>query len=77
MRIFLRQALFEEVLGELTNQGPIEMDFSSSNTIGETFIWSSELSVTKINEDNLIFSLNYLGTTKIDSLDEWNNVSYE
>lgn len=72
----IKKALFEEVLGELTNQGPIEMDFSSSNTIGETFIWSSELSVTKINEDNPFFSLNYLGTTKIDSLDEWNNGSY-
>ena len=31
---------------------------------------------TKINEDNPFFSLNYLGTTKIDSLDEWNNGSY-
>lgn len=62
---------FEQCLSRLTNQGPIELDFSSSNTIGEEFIWSSTVSIDNLNEGDSFFSLNYLGTTKIDSLEKW------
>lgn len=44
------------------------MDFSASNTIGENFIWSSELTIDEIKEGNRSFFINYLRTTKIDSL---------
>lgn len=67
----IEKALFENFLYRLTNQGPIKMDFSSSNTIGENFIWSSALIINEINEDDRFFSINYLGTTKIDSLYKW------
>ena len=67
----IEKALFEKVLSGLTNHGPIELYFSSSNTIGEDFIWSSTLSIYGLNGGEPYFFLNYLGTTKIDSLDKW------
>ena len=67
----IEKTLFEKSLYRLTNQGQIKMDFSVSNTIGENFIWSSALTIDEINEGNCFFSINYLGTTKIDSLYKW------
>lgn len=66
----IEKALFEKFLYRLTKQGPIKMDFSSSNTIGENFIWSSALTIDE-NEGKRFFFINYLGTTKIDSLYKW------
>ena len=62
---------FKQYLSKLTNQGSIELDFSSSNTIGEEFIWSSALSIFDLNGGDPFFSLDYLGTAKIDSLEKW------
>lgn len=62
---------FEDFISSMTNQGPIKLDFSSCNTIGENFIWSSVLSIDEVNEGERFFSLNYAGTKKIDSLYKW------
>ena len=67
----VEKSRFEDLISDLTNQGPIKMDFSLSNTIGDNFIWSAALSVDEINDGECYFSLNYLGTMQIDSLYEW------
>lgn len=67
----IKKETFEEYLSKFTNQGPIELEFSSSNTIGEEFIWSSAVSIDNLDGGDPFFSLDYLGTTKIDSLGKW------
>ncbi len=67
----IEKTKFEQYLSEFTNQGPIELEFSSSNTIGEEYIWSSAASIYDTNGGDPFFSLDYLGTTKINSLEKW------
>lgn len=63
--------MFEDFISSMTNQGPIKLDFSSCNTIGENFIWSAVLSIDEVNEGERFFTLNYVGTEKIASLYKW------
>lgn len=62
---------FEKMISSIVNRGLIKLDFSASNTIGETFILSFALIIDEINEGNCFFLLNYIGTSKVDSLIKW------